>query len=53
MRNEVNEFLVAQEVGADLGNPVHLCASGDDISQQRFRPLDVDREVASMKKTTI
>ena len=33
-RNQINEFLIAKQVGADLGDPMYLCVGGDDISQQ-------------------
>ena len=31
--DEVNEFLITQQVGADLGDPVELRSSGNDIPQ--------------------
>src|SRR5262249_31330325 len=43
--NEVHEFLIAQQIGADLRHPIHLRACGDDVAQQRLRALDVDGEV--------
>src|SRR4029077_6650276 len=33
--DEVDEFLVAQEIGADLRDPMDLRAGGDDVAQQR------------------
>src|ERR1019366_3933191 len=41
-RNEVNELLVTQQICADLGNPVHLSASSDNVAQQRFRALHIN-----------
>src|SRR5208283_6022762 len=44
-RDEVYEFGVAQEIGADLGDPMDLCAGADDIAEKRFGALDVDGEI--------
>src|SRR6185295_10847927 len=44
-RDQVDQFFVAQQVRAYLGDPIHLGAGGDDIPQQRLRSFDVDREV--------
>src|SRR5216684_9023509 len=33
-RDQINELLIAQQIGADLGDPMHLRVSGDDVSQQ-------------------
>jgi len=33
-RDQINELLIAQKIGADLGDPMHLRVSGDDVSQQ-------------------
>ncbi len=43
--NEVHEFLIAQQIGADLGDPVHLSAGSDNVAQQRFRAFDIDGEI--------
>src|SRR5712692_1743336 len=43
--NEVDELFVAQQVGADLRYPIHLCTGGDNIPQQRLRAFDVDGEI--------
>src|SRR5882757_9325648 len=43
--DEVHEFLIAQQIGADLRDPVHLGAGGDDVAQERFGALDVDGEI--------
>ena len=43
--DEVDEFLIAQEVGADLGDPIDLGAGGDDVAQQGFGALEVDGEI--------
>src|SRR5208337_1842925 len=43
--DEIAEFLVAQEVGADLGDPVDLGIGGDDVTEKRFGALHVDGEI--------
>ena len=43
--DQINEFFVAQQVGADLRHPIDLSFRGDDVSQQRFGALHVDGEV--------
>src|SRR5215469_11101429 len=43
--DQVDEFLVAEEVGADLAYPVNLCVRRDNGSQQRLCPLYVDGEI--------
>src|SRR5208337_1652374 len=43
--DQVAEFLVAQEVGADLSDPVNLGVSGDDVTKKRFGALHVDGEI--------
>lgn len=37
-------------VGADLRSPIHLRVGGDDVAQQRFGALDVDREIVVNEK---
>ena len=44
-RDQIDQFFVAQQVGADLRDPVHLRFGGDDVAQQRFGALDVDGEI--------
>ena len=48
--NEVDEFLIAEEVGADLSDPIDLRAGGDDIAQQRFGALEIDGEIVVDEK---
>ncbi len=48
--DEVNEFLIAQQICADLGDPVHLGAGCDDVAQQGFRTFDVDGEIIVNKE---
>src|SRR5208282_3159020 len=43
--DQVDEFLIAQQVGADLRHPVQLRAGGDNIPQQRLGALEVDGEI--------
>ena len=43
--DEVDQFFVAQQVGADLRHPVDLGAGGDDVAQQRLGALHVDGEI--------
>src|SRR5205807_10540052 len=43
--DQVAEFFVAQQVGADLGDPVDLSVGGDDVSQQRLGAFYVDGEI--------
>src|SRR4029077_3598287 len=43
--DEVDEFLIAQEVGADLGDPVYLRAGGDDVAEQGLSAFEVDGEI--------
>src|ERR1051325_5145198 len=43
--DEINEFFVAQQVGADLGAPRQLGAGGDDVPQQRLRAFGIDSQV--------
>jgi len=33
-RNQINQLFIAQQIGADLRHPMHLCIGGDDVSQQ-------------------
>ena len=40
-----HEFFVAQQVGADLRDPVNLRLGGDDVFEQRLGALDVDGEI--------
>ena len=49
-RNQVDQFLVAQQVGADLRHPMHLRFGGDNVAQQRFGALDVDGEIVVDEK---
>ena len=44
-RDEINEFFVAQQISADLRDPIHLRTGSDDVAQQRFRALDIDGEI--------
>src|SRR5208283_4352999 len=48
--DEVDQFLVAQQVGADLGHPIQLRAGGNDIAQQGLGALEVDGEIVVYKK---
>ena len=43
--DQVHEFFVAQQVGADLRDPVDLRVGGDDVTQQRFGSFDVDCKI--------
>src|SRR5207302_10807527 len=43
--DQIDEFLIAQKIGADLGDPIDLCSGGDDIAQERFGALDIDGEI--------
>ena len=43
--DQVHEFFIAQQVGADLRHPRQLRAGRDDVAQERLRALDVDGEV--------
>jgi len=45
LRNQVDEFLIPQQVGADLRHPRQLCARRDNVPQQRFRALHIDGEI--------
>ena len=49
-RDQINEFLIAQQIGADLRHPMHLRVSGDDVSQQRFCALYVDGKIVVDEK---
>ena len=44
-RNQIDQFLIAQQIGADLRHPMHLRFRGNDVAQQRFRALHVDGEI--------
>src|SRR6266568_1133563 len=48
--NEVNEFFVAQQISADLSDPVYLRVGGDNVAQQRLRALDIDGKVVVDEK---
>ena len=43
--DEVDEFFVAQQIGADLRDPMHLRVGGDDVAQERLGAFDVDGEI--------
>src|ERR1044071_9259107 len=43
--DEINEFFVAQQVGADLGYSRQLGAGGDDVPQQRLRAFGIDGQI--------
>src|SRR6266852_3278468 len=48
--NEVDELFVAQQIGADLSDPMHLRAGGDNVAQQRLRAFDIDGKVVVDEK---
>src|SRR5712692_3788924 len=48
--DEVDEFFVAQEIGADLGDPMHLGVGSDDVAEQGLGALDVDGEIVVNEK---
>src|SRR5260370_26073295 len=43
--DEVDEFFIAQEIGADLRDPVDLGVGGDDVAEEGLGALDVDGEI--------
>src|ERR1700730_12592571 len=43
--DEVDELFVAEQISADLRDPVDLGVGGDDVAQERFGALDVDGEI--------
>src|SRR6185369_5663902 len=45
LRDQVNQFFIPQQVGADLRHPVNLRLCRDDVFQQRFGALNVDGEI--------
>src|SRR6202040_3860912 len=47
---KINLLLIAQQIGADLGDPMHLRVSGNDVSQQRFCALYVDGKIVIDEK---
>src|SRR5229473_455551 len=49
-RDQINEFLIAQQIGADLGDPMHLGVSRNDVSQQRFCALYVNGKIVVDEK---
>ncbi len=49
-RDQVDEFLIAQEVGTDLRHPIHLRASGNNVAQQGLGALEVDGKIVVDKK---
>src|SRR6266849_3740968 len=48
--NEVDELFVAQQIGADLSDPMHLRVGGDNVAQQRLRAFDIDGKVVVDEK---
>ena len=48
--NQVDELLIAKEVGADLRHPMDLGTGRDDVSQQRFGAFGIDGEIVVDKK---
>src|SRR2546425_6809672 len=48
--NQINQFFIAQEIGADLCRPGKLRTSRDDIAEQRLRTFDTDRKVVINEK---
>ena len=45
LSNQINQFLIAQQVSADLRDPGELRLGLDDVSQERLRAFDIDREI--------
>ena len=48
--DQVDEFLVAQQVGADLRHPMHLGLGSNNVAQQRLGAFDVDSEIVVDEK---
>src|SRR5439155_3847123 len=48
--DQVAEFLVAQEIGADLGHPVDLGFGCDDVAQQRLGAFQINGEIVVDEK---
>src|SRR6202035_2126128 len=48
--DKIDELLVAQEIGADLRQPVDLGIGGDDVAEQRLGAFDVDCKVVVNEK---
>ena len=42
--------MITEQVGADLSDPVQLCAGRDNVAQQRFCALNIDGEIVIDKK---
>src|SRR5437773_1660252 len=48
--DQVNQFFIAEQIGADLRYPGNLGTRVDDISQQRLGALDVNGKVVVDEK---
>src|SRR6266849_1979232 len=49
-RDEVDKLFIAQEIGADLRDPVDLSVGSDDVAEKRLGALDVDGEIVVDEK---